>query len=118
MCTTIPIFYIIEYNSFPFFPNFLHFNVALVARYIDPFFMDNAEEEENEITKHKQDEEQKNFQASEFSSLLALANEREKAASSTNGKGPSSKKIDNVQERKSDWVWDGIVDEDAHMDLY
>jgi hypothetical protein len=85
--------------------------------------MDNAEEEENGKTKYKQDEEQENFaattlaQASEFSSLLALANEREKAASSTNGKGPTSKKIDNVQEHKSDWVWDGIVDEDAHMGL-
>ena len=26
--------------------------------------------------------------------------------------------IENVQEHESDWVWDGIVIEDAHMDLY
>jgi hypothetical protein len=80
--------------------------------------MNNAEDEENETIEHKQDEEQKNFAASEFSSLLALANEKEKAASSTNGKGPTPKKIENVQEHESDWVWDGIVIEDAHMDLY
>ena len=114
---TYILYHIIQFIFlFPEFSSFLC--CSRRSLYIDPFFMNNAEDEENETIKHKQDEEQNNFAASEFSSLLALANEKEKAASSTNGKGPTPKKIENVQEHESDWVWDGIVIEDAHMDLY
>jgi len=79
----------------------------------DPFFMDNEVELDNGKIKDIQNEKEET-QDSEFSSLLKLANK----ASSTNGKGPtqvSKVKVDNVQERGSDWEWDGIVDEEAHL---
>jgi len=58
--------------------------------------------------------EKEETQASEVSSLLALANK----ASSTNGKGPpqvTKMEVNNVQEHVRNWEWDGIVDEEAHL---
>jgi len=75
--------------------------------------MDNEVELDNGKIKDIQNEKEET-QDSEFSSLLKLANK----ASSINGKGPtqvSKVKVDNVQERGSDWEWDGIVDEEAHL---
>jgi len=77
----------------------------------DPFFLDdeNNDDEESEVKMA----EKKSLVVPDFGSFLTDVNK----SSFPDGKGPKPRQ----EEKKSDntgkkWEWDGIVDENAHMD--
>lgn len=77
----------------------------------DPFFLEDDDQETVQM-----DEKRSPVPPQKLDVNEVLDQARKNTA--TNGMGPS-KKVDKtaVKQNESDWEWDGIVDEDAHLDF-